>query len=67
MGNDKMKDIVTIPNVGTFTVIDNELHFLDWFSREWESFNKEYVDFIFTKKEWREVKECLGNFEVYAN
>ena len=42
--------IITILNVGTFKVIDNELHFLDCFTKEWETFNKEYIDFISQKK-----------------
>ena len=58
---------ITLPNVGTFKVIHNELHFLDYVTKKWESFNKEYKDFVFTKEEWLKVKKCLGNFEVYGN
>ena len=38
-------------NVGTFKIIKNELHFLDYFSKKWEPFNKEYIDLVFTKDE----------------
>ena len=58
--------IITILNVGTFKVIDNELHFLDCFTKEWETFNKEYIDFIFTKEEWLKVVKRLGNFKAYG-
>ena len=58
---------ITIDKVGTFAAINNELHFLDCFTKEWESFNKDYIDFTFTKKEWLKVKECLGDFKVYGN
>ena len=54
-------------NVGTFKIIKNELHFLDYFSKKWEPFNKEYIDLVFTKDEWQKLKKYLGNFEGFGN
>ena len=44
-------------NIGTFKYIDEKLHFLDWFSKEWEEYD--YSFNILTKKEMKEVKEKL--------
>lgn len=55
-----------LPNKGTFTVINKELHFLDFFSKKWEAFNKDY-EFILTKKEKQNLKNNLGSFEIYKN
>ena len=43
--------------VGTFKYMDNELYFLDWFTKEWEEYD--YSFNILTKKEMKEVKEKL--------
>tara|TARA_R110000868_G_scaffold268274_2_gene527492 strand:+ start:122 stop:346 length:225 start_codon:yes stop_codon:yes gene_type:complete len=58
----KSKDSV----IGRFSVIENELHFLCCFSKEWEAFNSDYID-VLTKKQLHKLKSYLGNFEVYAN
>ena len=58
----KTKDSI----VGKFSTIDNELHFLCCYSKEWEAFNRDYID-ILTKKQLHKLKCYLGNFEVYAN
>jgi len=49
--------------VGTFSVIDKELHFLDCFSKEWECFDKDYLD-ILTEKELKKLKNSLGKFKI---
>lgn len=58
----KTKDLI----VGKFSTIDNELHFLCCYSKEWEAFNRDYIG-ILTKKQLQKLKGYLGNFEVYAN
>ena len=58
----KTKDSI----VGKFSTIDNELHFLCCYSKEWEAFNRDYIG-ILTKKELHKLKGYLGNFKVYAN
>ena len=60
-----MKTIALL-NKGTYTVINKELHFLDFFSKEWEAFNKDY-EFILTKEEKQNLKNYLGNFEINKN
>tara|TARA_R100001443_G_scaffold100228_1_gene107528 strand:+ start:392 stop:574 length:183 start_codon:yes stop_codon:yes gene_type:complete len=57
---------ITLPDKGTYTVINKELHFLDFFSKEWESFNKDY-EFILTKEEKQNLKNYLGSFEINKN
>jgi hypothetical protein len=57
---------ITLPDKGTYTVINKELHFLDFFSKEWESFNKDY-EFILTKEEKKNLKNYLGSFEINKN
>lgn len=44
-------------NVGTFKYINDELHFLDWFSKEWEEYD--YSFNILTKKEMKQLKQKL--------
>ena len=58
----KRKDSI----VGKFSTVDNELHFLCCYSKEWEAFNRDYIG-ILTKKELHKLKGYLGNFKVYAN
>ena len=57
----KINDCVVVSrgyeNVGTFKYMDNELYFLDWFTKEWEEYD--YSFNILTKKEMKEVKEKL--------
>ena len=65
------KGVVTIKRnkdfvVGTYSVIENELHFLCCFSKEWEALNSEYIG-VLTKKQLHKLKSYLGSFEVYAN
>ena len=43
--------------VGTFKYINEELHFLDWFSKEWEEYD--YSFNILTKKEMKQLKQKL--------
>ena len=57
---------ITLPDKGTYAVINKELHFLDFFSKEWESFNKDY-EFILTKEEKQSLKNYLGSFEINKN
>jgi len=68
--HDEDKGIVTIKIkervVGIYSVIENELHFLCCFSKEWESFNIDYIG-VLTRKQLHKLKVYLGNFEVYAN
>ena len=40
-------------NIGTFKYIDEKLHFLDWFSKEWEEYD--YSFNILTKKELKQL------------
>ena len=47
-------------NIGTFKLMDNELYFLDWFSREWEEYD--YSFNILTKKE---IKYVLKHLRAY--
>ena len=49
--------------VGTFSVIDNELHFLDCFSKKWECFDIAYLC-ILTEKELEKLKNKLGKFKI---
>ena len=51
---------------GIYSVIENELHFLCCFSKEWEAFNIDYIG-VLTRKQLHKLKVYLGNFEVYAN
>ena len=44
-------------NVGTFKYMDNELYFLDWFTKEWEEYD--YSFNILTKKEMKQLKQKL--------
>jgi len=57
---------ITLEDKGTYTVINKELHFLDYFSKEWESFNKDYA-FILTKEDMQTLKKNMGNFEINKN
>ena len=57
---------ITLEDKGTFTVINKELHFLDYFSKEWESFNKDFA-FILTKEDMQTLKKHMGNFEINKN
>ena len=47
-------------NIGTFKLMDNELYFLDWFSKEWEEYD--YSFNILTKKE---IKYVLKHLRAY--
>jgi len=58
----KSKDSV----IGRYSVIENELHFLCCFSKEWEALNSDYIN-VLTKKQLQKLKGYLGNFKVYAN
>ena len=49
--------------VGTFSIIDNELHFLDCFSKKWQCFDLSYLC-IFTEKELKKLKNSLGKFKI---
>ena len=56
----------TLGEKGTYTVINKELYFLDYFSKEWESFNKDYA-FILTEEDMQTLKKHIGNFEINKN
>ena len=49
--------------VGTFKYINEELHFLDWFSKEWEEYD--YSFNLLSKKEIKEVEMMCKPNSVY--